>query len=120
MINKNQDIFVQIDALLGKRGSEALSEKVAEVEDFPTLTEIIQAEPEEAMSADCSTPSLSERRRADRRTVQRRKEEFVDTHSGEMTALELRINTLIKKQQEQLEALIRQIIRDELHKILKP
>jgi hypothetical protein len=112
MIDKTQDLFVQIDALLGRRSSEALSEKPGELDDFPLLTEIVQVEP--ALLTSAAHPS--ERRIAERRTVARRQAESVDPDASELAALEQRMKDLIVMQHEQLDALIRQIVREELQK----
>jgi len=115
MVDRNQDLFVQIDALLGKRSSEALTEKIAEVDDFPMLTEIITVDDEKVVSAESSTSYPGERRQAERRTLKRRQSELGVTDANELAALEQRMKDLIDMQREQLETLIRQIIRDELH-----
>lgn len=114
MVDRNQDLFIQIDALLGKRSSEALAEKVAELDDFPMLTEIINVDDEQPSSALSSTAHSGERRQADRRTSKRRKSDPALTDANELAALEQRLKDLIDMQRQQLESLIRQIIRDEL------
>lgn len=115
MVDRNQDLFVQIDALLGKRSGEALTEKIAEVEDFPMLTEIINVDDEKVLSAVSPTSYPGERRHAERRTLKQRQSELGVTDANELAALEQRMKDLIDLQREQLETLIRQIIRDELH-----
>jgi valyl-tRNA synthetase len=70
---------------------------------------------ENALSAVSSTSYPGERRLAERRTLQRRQSELGVTDANELAALEQRMKDLIDMQREQLETLIRQIIRDELH-----
>lgn len=41
MTNQDEDIFGQIDALLGKRSTAVLAEKVPNGDDFPLLTDVI-------------------------------------------------------------------------------
>lgn len=115
MVDRNQDLFVQIDALLGKRSSEALTEKIAEVDDFPMLTEIINVDDEKVVSSVSTNTFRGDRRQAERRTLKRRQSELGVTDANELAALEQRMKNLIDLQREQLEKLIRQIIRDELH-----
>jgi septin family protein len=114
MTDKTHDLFVQIDALLGKRSAEALTEPSVEVDDFPMLTEIIEVD--EQMPASAHDPA--ERRQQDRRSVSRRKTDRVLLQEREYAALEQRMVRLFQAQEAQLEETIKQIIRAELNKIL--
>ena len=116
MTDKRADIFGQIDALLGKRGREALSERVAELDDFPMLTEIIHVDDENSLSAGCLPALQVESGQSERRTSKRRQSDLVEPELlvHELAALEQRMKNLIDIQQGQLETLIRQIVREEL------
>lgn len=116
MIDKSADIFGQIDALLGKRGREALSERVAELDDFPMLTEIIHVEDENAPSAAGSSVHQGEVGHAERRISTRRQSDQVEQElfMHELAALEQSLKGLIDIQRAELETLIRQIVREEL------
>jgi hypothetical protein len=116
MTDKRADIFGQIDALLGKRGREALSERVAELDDFPMLTEIIHVDDQDALSGVSPVVHQAAGEQAERRTSTRRQSDLVEPELlvHELAALEQRMKDLIDIQQGQLETLVRQIVREEL------
>lgn len=124
MIDKSHDIFVQIDALLERRGNEILSQRNKSGDDFPMLTEVIDHEVSPALKETerrkASQPG-NERRATDRRASQRRqaadsaaKDVCPPSDDSMNTAVEQRLTELFIVQQVRLEELIRRVVREEL------
>jgi len=126
MTEKSKDIFGQIDALLGRRGGEALTEKNPLNDDFPVLTEVIDGEGDKyprrldrRSDAQSNDPSgVSERRQG-----QRRKPTEADSihllSAGDKTLLvaelERVLTDLFALEQRKLETMLRGVIREELN-----
>ena len=124
MIDKEQDIFGKIDAMLERSDADFLTEKNTASDDFPVLTEVI----EEVRSAVCEEPdgrnsSLQvERRLADRRVGQRRQSSPIDQAASVpeneverlLAEMEHRLTALFIGQQSQLDEALRKAVRDSL------
>ncbi|HNQ04756.1 MAG TPA: hypothetical protein PKH69_09095 [Thiobacillaceae bacterium] len=143
MQETDKDLFDKIEALLEKRGPDALLDKPMEDEDFPVLTEVIQAAgvgPVAAVPAavrEVPVAVVQERRQAERRLQDRREMErrlrdrrqdhlAADALLQTLTAgdelerlarvLELRMADLFIRQQVRMEEVIRKAVRAELDK----
>jgi hypothetical protein len=128
MTENTKDIFGQIDALLGKRNAEILADKTVADDDFPMLTEVIEA-PLESGSAgrepSLSMPQGEDRRIKERRVAQRRvshatSERRVDCSKDMIMLLEIldqRLAEHMQSQRKQFEESLRQALRDLLREI---
>jgi hypothetical protein len=124
MIDKDQDIFGKIDAMLERSDADFLTEKNTASDDFPVLTEVI----EEVRSAVCEEPDETnsnlqvERRLADRRVGQRRQSSPTDQAASVpeneverlLAEMEQRLTALFIGQQSQLDEVLRKAVRDAL------
>ena len=119
MSEKNQDIFVQIDALLDRHGSEALREKVCAVDDFPMLTEVIEAADEIPSCEVHATLHSGEWHQKDASSSMHRLTDAAlpnDTAAVQVS----RMQSFSEQQLAQIQTLIRQIVQEELQKLIKP
>lgn len=119
MTESKQDIFLQIDALLDKRGSEALSEKVADVDDFPILTEVIEVTDDSTLVAADSSAYPNQCHLDDPLKPMRPRAELGVSDDAPL-AQDLIIGCFTTRQLAQLESVIRQIVQEELQKTFKP
>ncbi len=115
------DLFGKIDALLGRRAPDALLDKSLEFEDFPLLTEVVDA----AVADDAEQ---HERRRGDRRDLDRRLGDrqaappppLPADMNAEMEclvrAMEQRLTDMFIRQQLRMEEAVRKAIRDEIER----
>lgn len=108
------DLFGKIDALLGRRAPDALLDKSLEFEDFPLLTEVVDA-------AAADDAEQHERRRGDRRAGDRQAAPpppLPSDMSAEMErlviAMEQRLTDMFIRQQLRMEEAVRKAIRDEI------
>lgn len=129
MSEQKGDLFGKIDALLDRRAPDALLDKSLEFEDFPLLTEVVDA----AVADDAEQ---HERRRGDRRVLDRRLGDrrqagrrdgdrqatppppLPTDMSAEMErlviAMEQRLTDMFIRQQLRMEESVRKAIRDEI------
>jgi hypothetical protein len=128
MKENTKDIFGQIDALLGKRNVEILADKTVADDDFPMLTDVIEAPLESGYAG--REPSVSmmqgeDRRIKERRVAQRRvshaiSERRADSSNEMVVLLELldqRLAEHMKSQRQQFEESLRQALHDLLREI---
>lgn len=129
MSEQKGDLFGKIDALLDRRAPDALLDKSLEFEDFPLLTEVVDA-------AVADDTEQHERRRGDRRTLDRRlgDRRQVGRRDGDcqaapppplptdmsvemerlVIAMEQRLTDMFIRQQLRMEESVRKAIRDEI------
>lgn len=126
MTTQDEDIFGQIDALLGKRSTAVLAEKMPSGDDFPLLTDVI-ANSGEAESSD-KVPSESS---PDIVVLQQQypvaedpnpSSDLSDNFPGFsdrilLAELEKRLVEMFRLQQESLEENFRKIIREEMRRL---
>lgn len=139
MSTDKPDLFGKIDALLGKRAPDALLDKSLEFEDFPLLTEVVDASdqtvrPEEGERR-AQERRLTDRREQDRRLGDRRQDgrragdrrppgpEPLSSGIGKeagaemarmVDAMERRLTDMFIRQQLRMEEAVRKAIRDEM------
>ena len=123
MMDKRSDIFGQIDALLVKRGDEALTENKSLNDDFPLLTDVIGKE-ESPGSIDNQAIGKENAgiNSVERRKMQRRRQgdatsiQFANDGDKELllSELENRLSRLFQLQQASLQDVVRKIIQEEL------
>jgi hypothetical protein len=127
MTPADEDIFGQIDALLGKRSPAVLTEKNLQGDDFPTLTEVIKTDvsvspstmPAEHVVADEMDTRLVERRAYERRQAQSTDAHKIDSSAitdSVLNAFEGRLLDLLRSQNASLEKAFRLIIQEELER----
>jgi len=133
-MSENRDLFGKIDALFEKRAPDLLLDKGLEHEDFPVLTEVVEAKEEENAQEHATERRSAGRRELDRRNQDRRLGDRRQTSAplsprpaavGEdfeqlVTAVEQRLADLFIRQQLRMEEAVRCAIRDELAKAGKP
>ncbi len=127
MSEQKGDLFGKIDALLDRRAPDALLDKSLEFEDFPLLTEVVDA---------ADDAEQHERRRGDRRALDRRLGDrrqagrrdgdrqaappppLPSNMSADMErlviAMEQRLTDMFIRQQLRMEEAVRKAIRDEI------
>lgn len=128
----SRDLFGKIDALFEKRAPDVLLDKGLEHEDFPVLTEVVEAMEEEIARENATERRAGDRRDSDRRDQDRRlgdrrqvglyvpqsprppaaSEEFEHL----VSAVEQRLSDLFIRQQLRMEEAVRKVIREELEK----
>ena len=123
MMDKRSDIFGQIDALLVKRGDEALTENKSLNDDFPLLTDVIGKE-ESPGGVDNQAIGMANAgiNSVERRKMQRRRQgdatsiQFANDGDKELllSELENRLSRLFQLQQASLQDIVRKIIQEEL------
>lgn len=121
---QDEDIFGQIDALLGKRSSAVLAEKTLQGDDFPMLTEIIHTD-SNGLSLDVSPSQMfshgDDCQQVDRRVSDRRHNISPNTSDIASNlsietfcdALERKLTDMLRIQHINLERSIRLIIQEE-------
>jgi len=127
MMGEDEDIFGQIDALLGKRSSAVLAEKTLQGDDFPMLTEVIQPD-SNVRNTDVTSPHVvsneDDCRLIDRRIMERRQSQNQDTsamagnifNDSVCDALERKLSEMLRIQFVNLERSFRLIIQEELRR----
>jgi len=123
-MDNDNDIFSKIDAIRERRDAEVLSEKNITCDDFPTLTEVIDADVEgvwKGQDRRISGHGKEGRRMGERRVKQRRLLPVMETQieaDAVQTALfhafESRLTELFVQQQLHIEDSLRKVIREEL------
>lgn len=127
MMTPDEDIFGQIDALLGKRSSAVLTERNLQGDDFPMLTEIIKADVSDFQSnmiANQIITSELDSRQVERRIFERRqgssfelsKMQSSSINAPVLDSLESRLIDLLRNHQANLEKSLRSIIQEELNR----
>ncbi len=124
MISNDNDIFSKIDAMRERRDAEVLSEKNITGDDFPTLTDVVDADVEgvwKGQDRRRGGHGKEGRRTAERRVNQRRLQPVMETQfqaDAVQTALfhafESRLTELFVQQQLRIEEAVRIVIREEL------
>lgn len=125
MTTPDEDIFGQIDALLGKRSPAVLTEKNLQGDDFPMLTEIIQADNSDSlqnMAANQIITSELDARQVERRVYERRQGSSSESskmlssaiNTSDLEALEIRLMDLIRSQHATLVKSLSLIIQEEV------
>ena len=125
MTTPDEDIFGQIDALLGKRSPAVLTEKNLQGDDFPMLTEIIQSDVSASlqnMAENQIITSEYDARQVERRVCERRHGSSSESskmlssaiNTPDLEALEIRLMDLIRSQHATLEKSLSSIIREEI------
>jgi hypothetical protein len=127
VIQAEKDIFGKIDAILEKRDVEALMEKPVFNDDFPMLTEVIEAEPlvsKDGVGRGVRCQVTDQRRNAERRLGERRislqdpeSGDLAISHGVEMTfsVLEKRLADLLTREQLRSEERLTKLIIDLLN-----
>lgn len=135
MSTESPDLFGKIDAMLGRRVPDALLEKGLDIEDFPLLTDVVDAAPDHWNEAERRDQDRrqNERRQLDRRLGDRRQDGRRQTDrprvdapaglpadmngmEGLVAAMEQRLTDMFIRQQLRMEDAVRKAIRDELGK----
>ena len=135
MSTETPDLFGKIDAMLGRRVPDALLEKGLDIEDFPLLTDVVDASLDHWNEAERRDQDRrqNERRQLDRRLGDRRQDgrrqtdrPRVDAPAGLpavmngmevlVAAMEQRLTDMFIRQQLRMEDAVRKAIRDELGK----
>jgi hypothetical protein len=135
MSTETPDLFGKIDAMLGRRAPDALLEKGLDIEDFPLLTDVVDASLDHWNEAERRDQDRrqNERRQLDRRLGDRRQDgrrltdrPRVDAPAGLpadmngmeglVAAMEQRLTDMFIRQQLRMEDAVRKAIRDELGK----
>jgi hypothetical protein len=127
MTTADEDIFGQIDALLGKRSPAVLTDRNLQGDDFPTLTEVINTDISDSLSNMPTEHVVSggtENRQAERRKYERRQVPSSDVgktvsnvvNDCVLNALESRLLDLLRSQNALLEKSLRLIIQQELER----
>lgn len=127
MVKPDEDIFGQIDALLGKRSPAVLTEKNIQGDDFPTLTEVINTEVLDSQSnvlADSLITGDNAARQVERRVFERRQNSSSDArmilaggiNSPVSEDLESKLMEMFRDQHKNLEKSLRLIIQEELRR----
>ncbi|MDP2786848.1 MAG: hypothetical protein Q8O79_02055 [Pseudomonadota bacterium] len=125
MLDSDRDIIGKIDAMLGKRDADVLSDKSTLSDDFPMLTEVIEEAGDVAWKGgDRRGAGLASdgRRLSGRRIEQRRQSHAADSNlpvindevERLLAAMEHRLTDLFIRQQLRMEEALRKVIRDEL------
>jgi hypothetical protein len=128
MTTQGEDIFGQIDALLGKRSTAVLAEKTPSGDDFPLLTDVIVNSGEAESSDKVLSPSESS---TDVAELQRQYPVTEDANPSSdisdnspgfsdrilLAELEMRLLEMFRLQQESLEESFRKIIREEIRRL---
>lgn len=124
MTTPDEDIFGQIDALLGKRSPAVLTEKNLQGDDFPMLTEIIKdvSDAQSNMSANHAITSEVNPWQVERRVFERRQNPSSDVpkillsaiNDSVLDALESKLIDLFRSQHASLEKSVRLIFQEEL------
>jgi hypothetical protein len=134
MNTENPDLFGKIDAMLGRRAPDALLDKGLDIEDFPLLTDVVDASREAWTEAERRDQDRrqNERRQLDRRLGDRRQDgrratdrrqvdppvalpaDMDDGMEGLVAAMEQRLTDMFIRQQLRMEDAVRKAIRDEL------
>lgn len=126
-----KDLFGKIDALFEKRAPDVLVDKGLEHEDFPVLTEIVEAREEESARENAGERRAAQRRNEERRLGERRQHGLKVPPSPRpvasdedfehlVAAVEQRLSDLFIRQQLRMEEAVRKAIREELEKAGKP
>ncbi len=128
MADNSQDIFGKIDAILGKRVGFATGQPVAS-DEFPMLTEIVQAvdsvkrpsvRAEDAMTVAQVDVEAGGGQRAVVSSPVEADKALPGMDELELdrlaAALEARLSELFIRQQMRIEALVRQVVREELRR----
>ena len=127
MTTPDEDIFGQIDALLGKRSPAVLSEKNIQGDDFPMLTEVIKTvvlDSQSTMVADPLTAGENDAQQVEPRILDRRQDSsftarkiFADEiNTAILEDLEIKLIDLLRDQHASLEKSLRLIIQEELRR----
>jgi hypothetical protein len=135
MSTETPDLFGKIDAMLGRRVPDALLEKGLDIEDFPLLTDVVDAALDHWNEAERRDQDRrqNERRQLDRRLGDRRQDGRRQTDrprvdapaglpadmngmEGLVAAMEQRLTDMFIRQQLRMEDAVRKAIRDELGK----
>jgi hypothetical protein len=127
MPHLDEDIFGQIDALLGKRSPAVLTEKNIQGDDFPTLTEVINTEVLDSqfnVLADSLITGDNAARQVERRVFERRQNSSSDArmilaggiNSPVSEDLESKLMEMFRDQHKNLEKSLRLIIQEELRR----
>ena len=135
MSTESPDLFGKIDAMLGRRVPDALLEKGLDIEDFPLLTDVVDAALDHWNEAERRDQDRrqNERRQLDRRLGDRRQDGRRQTDrprvdapaglpadmngmEGLVAAMEQRLTDMFIRQQLRMEDAVRKAIRDELGK----
>lgn len=135
MSTETPDLFGKIDAMLGRRVPDALLEKGLDIEDFPLLTDVVDASLDHWNEAERRDQDRrqNERRQLDRRLGDRRQDGRRQTDrprvdapaglpadmngmEGLVAAMEQRLTDMFIRQQLRMEDAVRKAIRDELGK----
>jgi hypothetical protein len=127
MVKPDEDIFGQIDALLGKRSPAVLTEKNIQGDDFPTLTEVIKSDVLDSQSnvpADLLITGENTTCHVERRVFERRKNSSSDVrkiladgiNSPVSEYLESKLMDFFRDQHKNLEKSLRLIIQEELRR----
>ena len=127
MVKPDEDIFGQIDALLGKRSPAVLTEKNIQGDDFPTLTEVIKSDVLDSQSnvpADLLITGENTTCHVERRVFERRKNSSSDVrkiladgiNSPVSEYLESKLMEMFRDQHKNLEKSLRLIIQEELRR----
>ena len=135
MSTESPDLFGKIDAMLGRRAPDALLEKGLDIEDFPLLTDVVDAALDHWNEAERRDQDRrqNERRQLDRRLGDRRQDGRRQTDrprvdapaglpadmngmEGLVAAMEQRLTDMFIRQQLRMEDAVRKAIRDELSK----
>jgi hypothetical protein len=127
MPHLDEDIFGQIDALLGKRSPAVLTEKNIQGDDFPTLTEVINTGVLDSQSnvlADSLITGDNAARQVERRVFERRQNSSSDArmilaggiNSPVSEDLESKLMEMFRDQHKNLEKSLRLIIQEELRR----
>ena len=127
MTTPDEDIFGQIDALLGKRSPAVLSEKNIQGDDFPMLTEVIKTDVLDSQSTMVAVPLTAgenDAQQVERRILDRRQDSsftarkiFADEiNTAILEDLEIKLIDLLRDQHASLEKSLRLIIQEELRR----
>jgi len=128
MTSQDEDIFGQIDALLGKRNTAVLAEKTQSGDDFPVLTDVIptSADSESLGEDDVSVSKMPESTALlDEQNGYRPdsgaphySDESLDVSSASLiSAIENRLVEMFRLQREGIEESLRIIVREELRRL---
>lgn len=125
MRDNEQELIGKIDAMLGKRDADVLSDKSALNDDFPRLTEVIDGGERVAWEGGdrrCGDPSGDDRRLSDRRLGQRRQARQTEANPAVsrdeaahlLAVIEHKLTDLFISQQLRMEEAVRKVMREEL------
>lgn len=124
MTVSDNDIFGQIDALLGKRSPSVLSENNSQGDDFPRLTEVINVEIKDQpnnLVEKYASDSRVDNRHGERRLSDRRRQANFNMSNAPaemlpislLDAMEIKMTEMFSLQQERLERAFRLMVQEE-------